>query len=329
VRRAYARKNSRAKAQRRKALPRQSGFSLRLCAFARETSSRSVVGGMKLAFSTLGCPDWDLDAMIAAARKLGYRGIELRAIAGSLDLLSRPEFTTPQLTSTRTRFEEAEIEICCVDTSCTFHSPDASERANQVGTALAHAELAAKLGAPLIRVFPDKIQPGAQREQTRDWIAESLRAVAERMPDDVDVALETHGDFAKAEAAAEIVDLATHPKVKLIWDIANSVAAGDTIEQAGRVIKPYLAHIHLRDAKPVIESEHWLPVLAGKGRVSFAETLNTIRELHYDGYVSFEWEKYWRPEIEEPEVALPDFINAIRGLLEERSDTTECSGVGK
>jgi len=284
---------------------------------------------MKLAFSTLGCPDWDLAAIIRAARQFGYKGIELRALAGSLDLLSRPEFASSELARTITRFEDEGIEICCVDTSCTFHSPDANERAIQVSIALAHAELAAKIGAPLIRIFPDKIQPGAQREQTRDWIAESLRTVAERLPDKVDVGLETHGDFAKAEAAAEIVTLADHRRVKLIWDVANSVAAGDTIEHAGRVVKPYLAHIHLRDAKPVAGLEHWLPVLAGHGRVSFAETLTAIRELHYDSYVSFEWEKYWRPGIEEPEVALPDFINAIRGLLEERSDTTECSGVGK
>jgi hypothetical protein len=48
----------------------------------------------------------------------------------------------------------------------------------------------------------------------------------------------------------------------------------------------------------------------------------TIERLNYDGYVSFEWEKYWHPEIEEPEVALPDFINAIRKL---QSDTTKSS----
>ena len=267
--------------------------------------------------------------MIGAARKCGYAGIELRALAGSLDLLSRSEFAEPRLAETNAYLEDAQIDICCVDTSCTFHSPDAGERANQVRIALDHAELAAKLGAPLIRVFPDKIQPGAQREETRDWIAECLCKVAELMPDDVDVALETHGDFARAEAAAEIATLANHAKVKLIWDVANSVAAGDTIERAGRVVKPYLAHIHLRDAKPVAGSEHWLPVLAGHGRVSFAETLAAITELNYDGYVSFEWEKYWHPEIEEPEVALPDFVNAIRNLVWDHSDTTKRSGVGK
>jgi sugar phosphate isomerase/epimerase len=269
---------------------------------------------MKLAFSTLGCPGWGLPEIIAAARDWGYNGVELRAVGGSLDLLGRTEFAPAQLETTRARFQDAGIEICCVDTSCAFHSPDASERGDQVKIALAHAEMTAKLGAPLIRVFPDKIQGGAGREETRDWIAVCLREIAERMPDDVIVGLETHGDFARAEFAAEIVTLADHPQIKLIWDVANSVAAGDEIQHAARVVQPHLVHIHLRDAKPIPGSEHWLPVLAGAGRVSFAEAVAAIRELNYDGFVSFEWEKYWHPEIEEPEVALPDFINVIRKL---------------
>jgi sugar phosphate isomerase/epimerase len=284
---------------------------------------------MKLAFSTLGCPDWDLAEVISGARKHRFDGIELRALSGSLDLPGRDEFAAERIATTRDYLKREGIEICCVDTSCTFHSVDASERADQVNMALVHADLAAKLGAPLIRVFPDKIQAGAQREQTRDWIAACLHEIAEKMPVDVDVALETHGDFARAEAAVEIVELADHPKVKLIWDVANSVAAGDMIEQAARIVQPHLAHIHLRDAKPVSGSEHWLPVLAGHGRVSFAEALAAIGKLNYYGYISFEWEKYWHPEIEEPDVALPDFSNAIRNLLGDRSDATECSGVGK
>lgn len=278
---------------------------------------------MKLAFSTLGCPDWELAEVIAGAHKYGYDGIELRALGGSLDLPGCGEFATERIATTREYLKRARIEVCCVDTSCTFHSIDARERAAQVNVALVHAELAAKLGAALIRVFPDKIQPGAQHEQTRDWIAAGLREIAERMPVDVDVALETHGDFARAESAVEILELADHPKVKLIWDVANSVAAGDTIGRAAAIVHPFLAHIHLRDAKPVSGSEHWLPVLAGCGRVSFAEALAAIKGLNYKGYISFEWEKYWHPEIEEPDVAFSDFINAIR------NDSAECARVGK
>jgi sugar phosphate isomerase/epimerase len=269
---------------------------------------------MKLAFSTLGCPKWELDQIAATARRLGYDGVELRAVGGSLDLLDRPEFRSGTVKAARTLFAESNVEICCVDTSCAFHSPSRVERCAQVELAVMHGELAAELGAPSIRVFPDKIQAGATREETRDYICECLRQVAERMPDEVCVALETHGDFARTEATVEIVALVNHPRVKLIWDVANSVAAGDSIAVAGQTVKQFLSHIHLRDARPVATSEHWLPVLAGAGEVSFAETLAVIDELNYDGYVSFEWEKYWHPEIEEPEVALPDFINAIRKL---------------
>jgi sugar phosphate isomerase/epimerase len=281
---------------------------------------------MKLAFSTLGCPNWELDQIVGTASRLGYDGVELRAIGGSLDLLARPEFSAENARTSRALFEDRNLEICCVDTSCTFHSPDQQERSVQVDLALKHAELAAVLGAPLIRVFPDKIQPRSSRDETRDCIVESLLQVAERLPLEVDVALETHGDFARAERAIEIVRLVSHPQVTLIWDVANSLSAGDSIREAGNTVWPYLSHIHLRDARPVSDSEHWLPVLAGTGDVSFAETLDTIESLNYDSYVSFEWEKYWHPEIEEPEVALPDFINAIRKL---QSDSTKCSGVGQ
>ena len=281
---------------------------------------------MKLAFSTLGCPNWQLDRIVETAERLGYDGVELRAVGGSLDLLARPEFTNDQLNTTRSLFADRSIGICCVDTSCAFHSPNREERRAQVDIALKHAELAAGLGASLIRVFPDKIQPGATRNETRDYIVESLLQVAERLPIEVDIALETHGDFAGAESAIEIMRLVNRPQVTLVWDVANSLSAGDSIEEAGNTVWPYLSHIHLRDARPAPDSEHWLPVLAGRGKVSFAETLATIKSLHYDGYVSFEWEKYWHPEIEEPEVALPDFINAIRKL---QSDSTKCSGVSQ
>jgi hypothetical protein len=45
-----------------------------------------------------------------------------------------------------------------------------------------------------------------------------------------------------------------------------------------------------------------------------------VRKLDYQGYVSFEFEKYWHPEIEEPEVSLPDFAAAMRGLNEYEDD---------
>ena len=266
---------------------------------------------MKLAFSTLGCPSWELPQIAEAARTLGYDAIELRALGGDLDLLERREFKEGLATTTQWLVGQG-IVVCCVDSSCSFDSPQLAERRKQVELAVRHSELAAALGAPLIRVFPDKLHEGSTREETRDNIAACLHEVAEHAPPEVRVGLETHGDFAKGAVAAEIVQLAGHPNVALIWDVANSLAAGDTIEEAARAVHPYLAHVHLRDARAVDGSEHWQPVLAGCGQVSFTATIATLQKLDYTGYISFEWEKYWHPEIEEPEVALPDFMKAMR-----------------
>ncbi len=266
---------------------------------------------MRLAFSTLGCPNWELEQIAEAARSLGYDGIELRAVGGDLDLLKRREFKPEALSTTNKLLVDHNISVCCVDSSCTFDSPDEDERQKQVALAVRYSELAAALAAPLIRVFPDKVQAGVTRAETRNNIATCLREVAERAPTEVRVGLETHGDFARGHIAAEIVRLAEHPNVALIWDVANSLAAGDSIEGAASAVSPYLAHVHLRDARAVEGSEHWLPVLAGRGRVSFAAAVSALQRLNYDGYISFEWEKYWHLEIEEPEVALPDFIKAM------------------
>jgi len=269
---------------------------------------------LRLAFSTLGCPNWELEQIAEAARSLGYDGIELRAVGGDLDLLGRDEFKPQALANTHRRLVDQNISVCCVDSPCTFDSPAADERYKQVELAVRHSELAAALNAPLIRVFPDKVQAGMTRAETRNNIAACLRKVAERAPPEVRVGLETHGDFATGAATAEIVRLAEHPNVAVIWDVANSLAAGDSIEDAARAVNPYLAHVHLRDAHAVDGSDHWLPVLAGRGHVSFAAAVGALQSLNYDGYISFEWEKYWHPEIEEPEVALPDFMRAMTGL---------------
>ena len=270
---------------------------------------------LRLAFSTLGCPNWELERIAQAARAYGYAAVELRAIGGELDLLERPEFQPGAVETTRRWLGEQSLSICCVDTSCKFDSLDPNERGEQIDVAVSYTELAAALGAPLIRIFPDKIQEGARRNETRDNIASCLREVAQRGHSGVRVGLETHGDFARGYIVAEIIRLADHPNVALIWDVANSLAAGDSIEEAAHEVGPYLAHVHLRDSRAIAGQEHWLPVLAGRGSVSFSDAVKALHNLKYDGYISFEWEKYWHPEIEEPEVALPDFVDAMKKVL--------------
>jgi sugar phosphate isomerase/epimerase len=270
---------------------------------------------LKLAFSTLGCPQWTFKQIVETARSLGYQGVELRALGGSINLLERPELQPDAIEETRALLGDQNLSICCVDTSCSFDAIDERTRQENIEIALKHCEVAECLGAPLIRVFPNEIPRGATREETRDRIATSLREVARRAPPGVRIGLETHGDFATGRAVAEIVSLAGQPNLAIIWDVANSFAAGDSITESGNAVTPYLAHVHLRDARPKTNEALWQPVLAGDGQVPLRQVIETLRTMNYEGYISFEWEKHWHPEIEEPEVALPDFMAAMRGIL--------------
>jgi glucosamine-6-phosphate deaminase len=59
---------------------------------------------------------------------------------------------------------------------------------------------------------------------------------------------------------------------------------------------------------PVGDDVPWTPALLGQGDVPAVQTLAWLLASDYDGWVSFEWEKRWHPEIAEPDVALPHFL---------------------
>ena len=58
---------------------------------------------MKLAFSTLGCPEWNWDDVISAASDLGYDGVEIRGLSNELYAPGDTEFTSQHIEKTKTR----------------------------------------------------------------------------------------------------------------------------------------------------------------------------------------------------------------------------------
>ena len=59
---------------------------------------------MKLAFTTLACPNWSLEQAVAAARQYGYEGLELRLLDGEL---LRPDLDIEARVSALERTQEA------------------------------------------------------------------------------------------------------------------------------------------------------------------------------------------------------------------------------
>jgi sugar phosphate isomerase/epimerase len=267
---------------------------------------------MKICFSTLACPTWTLSQVVDIAVSSGYEGTELRFLEGEDSLWKLPVFRGSALAVAKQMISDGGLTIACVGTSCRFHSPDRSERERWVEEGKRMAELAGALGAPGIRAFGDKIQPGTDRDATRGWIAEGVRQLAEKAkPAGVEVWLETHGDFASSAETMGIIDEAGCPEIGVVWDPANGFTDGrEDPHEAANVFGSVLRHVHLRDLD--CRAGEWQPVLTGEGKFPLRDILQQLQALRYDRFISFEWEKKWRPELAEPEVAIPHFAKWFR-----------------
>jgi len=267
---------------------------------------------MKMAFSTLACPDWTMQQIVKIASCCGYHGIELRFVEGEESLYKLTAFTGKGLAQTRQLLSDSRLKICCVDTSCRFHSPDADERQKWIVEGQRMADLAAGLGSPAIRVFGDQIQPGADRQSTRAWIAESIDELNRKIePSGVAVWLETHGHFASAAESQVILNTSKSGRVGIVWDAANCwLGSGETPQQGAAVMQSAILHVHVKDVRKC--GERWVPVLNGEGTFPLEEMRLALRNIGYDGYASFEWEKKWHPQIPAADVALPHFARWFR-----------------
>jgi glucosamine-6-phosphate deaminase len=263
---------------------------------------------VKVSFSTLACPSWTLHEVISTAARLGYDGIELRFLEDSDALWERPDLEGGGLADTLSRLRDANLAVPCVDTSAFFHHPDPAVRRAANEHARRMMDLAARLGSPGIRVFGDRVQPGADVESTRRWIAEGIGALREHgRPLGVEVWLESHGDFASARDTLAILDDVPPDGVGVLWDPANAFERGEDPVDGARLLGPRIRHVHLKDCVRQ-QSGPAIPALMGQGEFPAGRALSILHALRYEGWVSFEWEKKWHPEIASPEVALPHFL---------------------
>ena len=269
---------------------------------------------MKLSFSTLGCPDWSLDQVLACATQNGYDGIELRGLAGEINLPEAPDLVPPQLAATKARLDGAGCAVASLGSSARFTPQEPEVRREMLDEVRAYADLAAALGAPMVRVFGGNIPEGVSREDCLKYAGEALaQAGAIAAERGVTVVLETHDAFSLGQQVAELLDAADCPHVGSLWDIHHPYRHGESLRTTMDCLRETLLHTHLKDS--VEDGGKHRYTLLGEGTIPIAEALQLLKDEGYDGYLSLEWEKKWHPEIDEPEVAFPQYAAKMRELL--------------
>ncbi|OPZ82223.1 MAG: fructoselysine 3-epimerase [bacterium ADurb.Bin429] len=276
---------------------------------------------MKLAFSTLGCPGWTFDQILNAAVKYKYDGIEFRGLLDKVDLPETPEFSPGGVAETRRRLDDAGVRAACLSSSVSIvHAMGAEvDRHTAIAHTRLYLDLAKEVGAPCVRLFcgnyPATMEPGV----ALDLAADTLRLLGDDAHDrGVKIAIETHDAFIRTDQLMELIRLANHPAVGVLWDIHHPYRImGETVEQSMRHLDGRVMHAHVKDSVMSEGGEGYTYVLLGRGDVPVPEAMATLAAAGYDGYFSLEWEKRWVPSLEEPEVAIPQYAEQMRAWAAE------------
>jgi sugar phosphate isomerase/epimerase len=268
----------------------------------------------KLGFSTIGCPDYSVDQVIEMATANGYLGVELRFIRGTVELTELEEFSPRKIGSTRQRFEDANLEVVGIDTSVKMASLDPGVRREQRDSARANLEIAEGLGAKFLRVFGGPIPDGQDHEASLDAIAEGLGEIADlTAASGVTSLLELHDEFPTSETVLDLFARGTSDNLKVLWDTLHSYRHGEQPEVTWAKLGDRIRHVHVKDSVGATASSFGF-ALTGEGDVPILRILDVLKHGGYDGFVNFEWEKGWHPEIEEPEIAIPHFARFMAGV---------------
>jgi sugar phosphate isomerase/epimerase len=271
---------------------------------------------LPLIYSTLGCPNWSLEQAADAAVASGYVGLEVRVLDG--DIIPA-ELPAERRSAMRRIMAERGLTIAALGASTRFSAADPAKRAENEAELIRYLELAIDLESPMVRTFGGNVEAGQTLAQTIDWVAESLgrvAPVAERLG--VTVLLETHDAFCRAAEVAPVLRQVNSPAVQAVWDIHHPFRMGESVAQTWALLKPYTRHVHIKDAR-LRPDGSWQLVLLGEGEVPAREIVRLLVAEGYQGYLSAEWEKKWHPEIEEPEIALPQHAEVLRKWLTEGS----------
>ena len=263
-----------------------------------------------VAFSTLACPAWDIATVLSQATRHGYDGIEWR---GGPHGHVQPGLPVSRKTLVRRMSADAGVSAIAVTAYSSLVSDDAAVRQANVSELCRYADLAAELDASRVRAFVGALPPGTDPASCYARVVEALIAAADyahRLG--VSIALEPHDDFVHSAVIAEILRAAPHPALGVIWDIGNAASVGEDPSDGYPLLHERLSYVQVKDGRG--RGDHWQLTRLGEGDVPLRRAFELLAAGGYRGPLSLEWEYAWHPELDPPEIALPQAAAYIRGL---------------
>jgi sugar phosphate isomerase/epimerase len=213
---------------------------------------------------------------------------------------------------------ELGLDISGTGVRNNFTLPDKEKRAADVQHIKQWVEVAAKMGAPVLRVFADTqmkgqswqtVAPGFTREQVEDWIVENLKECAEQGKKyGVIIGVQNHGDF--LQTSDNLLNLIK--RVDSVWcgPIVDTgyFKSKDPYEDMAKVA-PYAVNWQIKTS----------PFGAESGiKTDLKRLIKIIRESGYRGYIPIETLSV-KGQPYDPFDLVPKFLAELREVLDAKA----------
>jgi sugar phosphate isomerase/epimerase len=243
----------------------------------------------------------DLEEALDAMRDLGMRGAELRVVFGK----NIADLTPEDVERARAAVNERGMEVVSLASpllKCLLpDAPEVDARFQQDVFASQHTfedqpeltartfAIAKQAGAPIVRVFSywRVVEP----EAVFDRVVAALRDLAGKAAEEgLIIGLENEAacNIATGAETARVLKALDHPNLKVVWDPANALVAGETPFPYGYDLLPKgrLGHVHAKDCHVEDHKPAWGPL--GECAVDWKGQIAALRADGYQGYVSLE-----------------------------------------
>jgi len=262
---------------------------------------------MKLCGHTMGTPKRNIFEAIELFSKIGYDGIEIRCAAdGHVD----PErITNPEIEKIKAAASAAGLEIACLTPYYKdYVAPEAREKS--LAGMRRTIEVAEALGCGRVRSYGGITPPpGVSAREVWDKTVSAMKELGRFAADHgVTICIENHAGTLtmSAEDTTNFVKDVGLESVGILYDQAwVEVAGKETIEEAVRMMAPYIKHAHVKDWKFIGgDRQNRKACLMGEGDIDWPQTIRCLKEAGYDGFLSDEYEKHWVPELPDAAVGM-------------------------
>ncbi|MFC3452726.1 sugar phosphate isomerase/epimerase family protein [Amycolatopsis speibonae] len=236
--------------------------------------------------STLGLPGVPVREAARTAQAHGCDGLELRVHPGEELHLGLPGGDVDRI---RSQLAEEGLAVACLAGYAKVCAPGRDQPVIDELKAL--IELAQRVGAPAVRVFPGGDE-NADRRITP--VVDELRSSGVRL------LIETHDSHPTGAAAVGLAARFSAPElVAVLWDAVHPWRAGEQPALTRQALGDYLGYFQVKDIRSCQDPT---PVPPGDGAVPLTQCGELLRS--WSGWVSLEWEKAWYPGIAPVEAPL-------------------------